>query len=402
MPILASNSIIEYDSVMNRPVIPEGFPAFSSDNFFYLSVEAAAAFRFRKDGPLILRMPTDFGRTDISIGTEYAEMSGLPRTIISVKIFANGKEINQVGMMWLNHVAGILNAISVATNAAIIDVEPLYLVDISKGRKNRPFYQNESTLPRPNIPSETRLVDAEAAGELASLLLNEFDDRDRLLRAINQYVLALRYATPSTKTMAVVHAFMAAETLVPIAKQYLQKSKGITLEELAKLGAEENGWKHTSKRSSDLNSAADSYTRKTVIFHGDKPVHRKTKYLSDGFEHGFGKFEDIIKSADEVYEPAMSHIRRAIIELSPLEERLKTRLIEEPRFSKPLGIYSHRTLTSTLLDEPGDDEITPPIELDQSGPDVQYNEETGEYKFDVRHHITARRNVGTVTLTARP
>jgi hypothetical protein len=151
-----------------------------------LRFEVAAAFRLRKERPVTLQLGTPDGPSSATLSTEFAE-NGLPHTICRIEIITGAPDLNTGGATWLNRLGGIVNAIAVASNAAVGDVQPLYAIDVTNGRINRSFMQRETTLARPVVPKQTRLIEYEPVLEFAQCFFNDFESSDRLTRAIQQY-----------------------------------------------------------------------------------------------------------------------------------------------------------------------------------------------------------------------
>ena len=152
-----------------------------------LRFEVAAAFRLRKERPVTLDLRTPDGPSSATLSTEFAE-NGLPHTICRIEVITGAPDLNTGGATWSNRIGGIVNAISVATNAAVGDVQALFAIDITNGRTDRAFMQRETTLARPVIPKQTRLIEYEPVLEFAHCFFSDFASSDRLARAMQQYV----------------------------------------------------------------------------------------------------------------------------------------------------------------------------------------------------------------------
>ncbi len=61
-------------------------------------------------------------------------------------------------------------------------------------------------------------------------------DLDRLVRAVQQYAMALRYWQYETLALSLIHVAMGTETLREIALQRLLRGRDITVEALAEQG----------------------------------------------------------------------------------------------------------------------------------------------------------------------
>lgn len=192
---------------------------------------------------------------------------------------------------------------------------------------------------------------------------------------------------------------MAAEALVPVAKYSLGKSE----KELAELGAKQAHLKNPMRRARDLRSAAEGYARRAVVFHNDLEVHAKTRKLSDGFEHGFGSYDEIKESARAIGDSAMKHIRRAIIELSPLRDKLKNRLLNESRFDTPLGIHGHVVAIGQIVFPPTENaaDRIPPIDMSATKlENVAVDDKSRTVKFEVTFEGAVNRKTSKTCRSA--
>jgi hypothetical protein len=101
------------------------------------------------------------------------------------------------------------------------------------------------------------------------------EHRERLMRSMAQYQLALDNWTMASSILAVAHLWMAVEALTKVRARAELKSRGLANEaDLAKsLGV-------------DIKQL-DSTIRRQFIFDDDGDCYSKTLAASDGFEHGF-------------------------------------------------------------------------------------------------------------------
>jgi hypothetical protein len=166
---------------------------------------------------------------------------------------------------------------------------------------------------------------------------------DRLKRAVGQYNLTLRYWLPETLALALVHLFIAAETLTDIARD----RSGMTDEDLAekqkiamKVGP--------LKNRQDLMRAAKNYARHKFIFHDDDTTHKRAADASDGFEHGFMDFEDIKAAADAVALPTAQHVRRAILEFTDFDQGARDVVLSE-KFETPMNADEAQSTSGFLM-----------------------------------------------------
>lgn len=369
-----------------------------TQDVFEIHLEAAVAFRIRRESPVSLKLNTPSGGVELLLETEYTE-SGMPQAICRIKVVAAGPALESTGTEWLKRSASIINCIAVVSNAAARDVQPVYTIDVSVDRKERPFFQRETSIARPRFPNQTRLTDPQLAIAFATCFFEHFDGYDRLMRAIQHYVLSLVYSTPDQRLLCVQHAFIAAEILTPLALRKLERESGLSADEIAALGAKQVGLRFPLRRKRDKQNAAEQYARRNVVFHGDQVIHSKARKISDGFEHGFEDFGKLQAWADTTWKSTLEHIRRAIIECSPLDPVTAATILNDTRFSEPLPIGSSRVLTGTVTDDVGERDRTVPVKIQDLQPTVNYDEASGVYTIEMKTEFASNRDgVGNLQL----
>jgi len=325
-------------------------------------------------------------------------------TTIADSIIGGERNIESFGKFALNTMAGYVHAIALATNAASEDVRPRFFGDVTPERRDRCFLQFASQFNHIAVPTETRLIDPTAALSLHEALHSQEESkRDRLVRALQQYVFALRYWTPTTKAMAVVHAFMGAEALVDVAK----RSTGLDDNALAEKHKKECGSK-ASPGTNDVRNGAGAFARRHVIFHGDIVAHNAAKRISDGFEHGFGEYDELRTLAEEHAAAIVGHVRKAIIELSGVNGPDGATLLEE-RFITPIVRYRNIRVGGKLIGPPKNSDPFPslPFQLEAASrvSAVSYDTLTGAYNVSIDSQIEAKADdltVESVTVWPEP
>ena len=198
--------------------------------------------------------------------------------------------------------------------------------------------------------------------------------------------------------MQVAHAFMAAEALTPVARHHLQKELGLSDDDFYQ-EAKKDGKIKYSMRQNDKPNTNNHFARRRVVFGGDRETHKAAREVSDGFEHGFETYEKLLEKAEKCAEPTMAHVRRAIINLSPLADRHKAVLLDDERFRKPLAIYSGRFLTGTVSGVPsgGNDEWNDPVDLSEQVVKIEYDAVSGKYSYPLNLNLKSNRDGVEVT-----
>lgn len=348
---------------------------------FFLVLEAEAAYRLRRESPMDLHLDVnDSRRCDIHIETEYDSATSLPLPILSVRMRLEGDSLEEATLWGLNFVRGLLNNFGVASNSYVTDAQLVYAVDVSETTARRAFMQVQSRIVRNRPLSRTRLLDCDASLGLARAVMGaDPATNNRLVRAVQQYIVALRYWTAETRVLSVAHAFIAAETLTPVAK----KSLNLSDEELMQLEVREGHQKY-HRRKGDHSRAAHSRARRVVVFHNDSATAKGARELSDGLEHGFEEFDTLIKLADIHGQKTLFHVRQSIVELSGLNNDLSAKIFDQ-RFAEPISLFGFVQVVGRLPENSTPEEAkNPPLDMRQiQGKIRKYDSATGEYQVDV-------------------
>lgn len=212
--------------------------------------------------------------------------------------------------------------ISFAANAAIGDCDFELAFDSSSSRGERDFIQSyvpdEVALLR-----EGRRIDPPATVKLLEAIQRS-SHRERVLRAVNQYWLALQSWRFGYESMAVAHLWMAVEALTKAVLREERRRRGLASQSelAAALGVELKG--------------LDATIRRNLILQGDDECYGDGKEASDGLEHGFLGFDEIRGKSAKVRDRMGTLVRRAIFGLVNLEPEATT-VLERAPFDKPLG-----------------------------------------------------------------
>ena len=385
---------------MPQEIDPTEMPDFPETGVFFIRMEARAAYRLRSEFALVLHNTAEDGRRfDMRVETEYDNETRLPRPILRITVTTTGQNLTETAIWATSFVRGYLNCLAIATNAYVEDAQPIYAADVSRVSARREFWQAQSQIVRQRTVSETRLIPYDAATAFAlEVLDSRTKDRDRLVRAVQQYVLALRQWTPDTKVISMGHAFMGVEALTTIAKRSLKLSDD-ELYELEKadgfVSFEKGDWYRTR--------AADQRSRRIVTFRGDSVTLKGASELSNGLEHGYGDYETLIRLANEHGEKTLGHLRNAIITLSGTEPTLQQELLSE-KFASPIPLFSFFGVFGTLTEPTSPEEATiMPLDLaPMVAENAGYDAKTGAYTVKMKTTPRVLRPVGIEEFRFRP
>ena len=223
--------------------------------------------------------------------------------------------------------------ISFSTNAAIGDLEPELVFNNTCGLKTRDFLQSMLPGKRP-IVHVGRKVNSEATIGLLNAMETS-PEKERIVRAILQYSLALRHWRWGHETLATAHLYIGMETLTKAVIHSRLAASGINQEQFAHdLGIDPCSLKpHDS-----LDAAIEVAVRKRLLFQGDDQCYKDAKAASDGFEHGYMPFDEIRNKARAVRNKTAACFRKAIFKLVGIEKAYQDVLLATP-YDVPLGIW---------------------------------------------------------------
>lgn len=225
------------------------------------------------------------------------------------------------------------NVISFCTNDYAGECQLHLAFDTTSGEPEREFFQQfieeERGLAKPSRRINPKLVSTFIT------ILGQHEERDRLQRAIVQYVLSLEHWKRGSEILATSHLFMGMEALVDlIIKNEIKKRSLSSLEELADcLGIPQID---NQKRFIDLKAKL----RRDVLFKEDQETHQAAKKASDGMEHGFLSYVEIRPLAEKARDKAASYLRDAVIKLMELPEDVERELLSPP-YNTPIGVIGY-------------------------------------------------------------
>ena len=300
---------------------------FKNNKNIIVVMRGTSAVTFHKKTNLLVQnIQSSIGPVNINYTTRWLKKEDgivVPGHIwIEVSGFAQSLE--EALVPFANASLTILPILSISANAAISDPNLEIGFDNTKGITERDYFQCYIP-PENNEIYNLRCINIKATIALLDAL-DKHLDKERLIRAANQYRLALDYWRLGRETLSIAHLWMSIEALTK-----------------AKMRAECKGrnLKNQEELADDIGiniEKLDPYIREELLLKGDNDCYMKAKKASDGFEHGFLSYKDIIESSKDVRRRMAEYTRTAIIELCGLEEDILNILLTKP-FNKPLGYW---------------------------------------------------------------
>lgn len=209
----------------------------------------------------------------------------------------------------------------------LVDVHLAY--DTTKGSTTRQFFQNWIIDER-GLPRVAREVDPDLMYRLLLAIASmPQEDKSRLVRAIVQYTDALQHWKPGSELYALSHLYIGVEAVTPLVIRREIARRGLTkrkqLEEVL------NGPPSDSialriatylyrKAGGYVPSRLEPWTRRDVIFKGDKNTYRAAQRASNQLEHGLAQHADIHALAAKSIEKTAEYLRETLLGLLQLDD----------------------------------------------------------------------------------
>lgn len=307
---------------------------------------SAVVFEERK-GLQIDSFPTKGGPVSIVYASRWINNSEGVRIPgdIWIEVAGQGESLDEVLTRFANAGISVLPVLSVVFNAAIHEADVEIGFESTPGAKEREYFQAYLS-PERTIGHVWRLGRHELALSVIDVMFRHVD-AERLLRAANQYRLALESWKLGRESLSTAHLWMAIEALTKVQMRQAMAELGVatTVELAQKLGVELKQLDATLRRDRILNGNVDCY--------------KKAKEASDGFEHGYLGYEAIRENAESVRHELAKHVRASIFRLANVACATIDELTRGP-YDKPVGYwplakYVRGTLlgTSEQLAAPG-------------------------------------------------
>jgi hypothetical protein len=295
---------------------------------------------------------------------------------------------------YLNGAREIAGIIGLAANAYVDDLNVELAFEVTDGVDAREYFQAFlPELPITVVPG--RVIDVGIVRSVLGALIGN-PERDRLMRAIAQYQLALQNWTLGSEVLTMASLFMAVESLKTAALRKYLLDRGIDAAALAaEWGYKDDG---TMKMSPYLNEQA----RLRLVFHGDADCHREAKWVSDHFEHGLENFGLLRPRARAASVKTAEHVRNTIIEVSNVPAEAATKMLSSayarPRGPLKFAKYLHGYLKGEPTNFAAPSQLYPFFGW-KSKLDKVTIDEAGQYGFAPKETLTGRFG-GGVSFTA--
>jgi hypothetical protein len=238
-----------------------------------------------------------------------------------IEIVGGGEVLENVLVPYANAGLAALPMLSLASNASIPEPDIELGFDSSPGVTERDYFQSYLP-PESDVLHVGRHVNVQATVAVLQTLTSS-PESERLLRAANQYRLALESWKLGRESLSLAHLWMALEAL----------TKAKIRKECAAAGLDSQE-KLTIRLGVDLQEL-DPVIRK-LLLQNDDECYRKAKAASDGLEHGFLGYNKMREYAKDVRHRMATHVRSAILKLGDVPDGVLDLLLNDP-FDKPLG-----------------------------------------------------------------
>jgi hypothetical protein len=217
--------------------------------------------------------------------------------------------------------------VGIAANAHIAPFEGEIAYETTPGIEEREYFQR--FMPADSLCYADRVIPCDAAAAVIEAMAHH-PERDRIIRGMSQYALALSYWESGNELLALSHLFMGVEALKTAAWRQLLTRRECSRDELA---AE---WGHRPDGRIDIHTYLDREARIRLVFRNDQIHHQIAKEVSDSFEHGFANGGTLWSKASSTLRPTAEHLRHCILGMLNLPTDHLECLIGE-RYSHPRG-----------------------------------------------------------------
>jgi hypothetical protein len=215
----------------------------------------------------------------------------------------------------------LVSLLTLSANAYVgeVDVEVGY--DNTSGLIERDYFQNYLP-PESFIIHSSNKINCEHTVKIIEAV-ERCTDRERIIRAINQYRLALSTWRFGRESLSLAHLWMAVEALTKATIRFELIARGLQNE------SELHKALNTEKK-------LDPAVRELIILQGDNECYKKALDASDGFEHGFLGYDIIRNHSKDVVHRLAKYVRHEIFRLCNLGKTSVDVLINKP-YDQPLG-----------------------------------------------------------------
>ncbi len=294
---------------------------------FTIAMRGASAAIFRQNEELVIdNLPLGGASAKITYRTRWIKSSKnipLPGHLW-IEVKGTGDNLEESLLPFANAGLAPLSILSLSANAAIGSPKLELAFESTPNIDKRDYFQSYVP-PESDVVHLARLINTEATVVLLGAISGH-TEFDRLLRAANQYRLALDSWKLGQQALSLAHLWMALEALTKARIRVELLTRGLDTEQ-----------KLADSLGVDLEHL-DPTVRRDLILNCDRDCYKKAKEASDGFKHGFLGYDRIRTLAEEIRYPMAQHIRAAIFELSGLDEETSKVLMAIP-FDKPIGYW---------------------------------------------------------------
>ncbi len=290
---------------------------------FVIVMRGPSAVFFHADDKLVVReFPSARGPVNMVYRTRMLDRGGVDIPgHLWIDIRGHASSLDEALTPFANAGLGLLPIMSLSANAAIGEPEVEIGYENTLGITEREYFQSYVS-PERDVLYVGRRIKVEATVALLKAL-DTHPERERLLRGANQYGLALETWRLGRESLSLAHLWMALEAITKAKLRVVCAARSVTEAKLADdLGVD--------------RTELDGTIRKAFLLKGDEECYKKGKEASDGFEHGFTRYDKIREHSKEIRHRMAHYVRTAILELCGIEEEIFRLLTSDP-FDQPLG-----------------------------------------------------------------
>jgi len=207
-------------------------------------------------------------------------------------------------------IAGYLPLVAVAANAAVHSPDETFAYALPTPEDTGRYFFRRQT-PRAH-PAKLRTLPGSDMIRLVQPYEN-IRENQRILRAIHHHQLALASLNQMGPAIAAESLWIAVENLTDVILTRLRAENGLSQDPRGKheLALLLGFTPRDSKDRSHLDDL-DGHLRKEVVFKGDATCYRSVKELSDGLEHGYMPFDDVLHRATGTTD-GFGYVRAALL-----------------------------------------------------------------------------------------
>jgi hypothetical protein len=297
---------------------------------FVTVLRAPSSVRVSPTEAFVLGFEDVNGKSTVTVRTRYVSPQeggdALPRELW-FEVVNSGIDHRQAMAAAFSQASVLKSLISGAMNAYTDELQVERSFDGCDDHDDHAFFQNMLT-DEVGLPRLTRRLDLEAFDGFCKALMAH-PRRDRLMRGIAQYELAIKHWIPGQETLALAHLFMAMEALTPVAREIAIADAGGKEALMSKWGLNRRACSSCGVEYGD--GELDANVRRRVLFQEDDDVYNEAKDASDGFEHGYLGYATVYAHAERNRDRLGVLARHAIMDLIATAGGWRDTLLTGPR-----------------------------------------------------------------------